>query len=163
MAHFLFVARHMRKAGEVLQNLIRRPVEALGYELVGIELFGKGGRAGRVLRVYIDREGGIGLDDCSLVSHQLSGILDVEDPIADHYDLEVSSPGLDRPLFEAAHFERFKGRRARVKLATPLQGKRKLDGILAGIDGDSLLLEEREAVYRIPFEQIESARLVPDF
>lgn len=152
----------MRKAPEGLQAIVRRPVEAMGYELVGVELFRKG-QYSMVLRVYIDREGGINLDDCSAVSHQLSGVLDVEDPIAENYDLEVSSPGLDRPLFEQAHFERFKGRRARLKLSTPLQGRRKLDGILAGTDGDTLLMEEGDVVHRIPFEQIDTARLVPDF
>jgi len=162
MAHFLFAAGDMRKAPEGLQALIRRPVEAMGYELVGVGLFRKG-HAGQVLRVYIDREGGIDLDDCSAVSHQLSGVLDVEDPIAGHYDLEVSSPGLDRPLFEPAHFERFKGRKAHLRLTAPLQGRRKLDGILAGTDGDTVLLEEGEALHRIPFEQIDTARLVADF
>jgi ribosome maturation factor RimP len=161
MAHFLFAAGDMRKAPEGLQDLIRQPVEAMGYELVGVELVGKG-HSGRVLRVYIDHEEGIDLDDCSAVSHQLSGVLDVKDPIADHYDLEVSSPGLDRPLFELAHFERFKGRKAHLKLTAPLQGRRKLDGILAGTDGDTLLMQEGEVIHRIPFGQIDTARLVPD-
>jgi ribosome maturation factor RimP len=151
----------MRKAPEALHSLIRRPVEAMGYELVGVELFHKVS-SGMVLRVYIDREGGITLDDCSAVSCQLSGMLDVEDPIADNYDLEVSSPGLDRPLFERAHFARFKGHRVRLKLLAPLLGRRKLDGILADIDGDTVLLQEGELTHRIPFQNIDTARLVPD-
>jgi len=152
----------MRKAPEGIHALIRRPVEAMGYELVGVEMLRKG-RFDWVLRVYIDHEGGVGLDDCGAVSHQLSGVLDVEDPIADHYDLEVSSPGLDRPLFEPAHFERFKGRKARLRLIVPLRGRQKLDGILAGTEGDTLLMEEGETIHRIPFEQIDIARLAPDF
>jgi ribosome maturation factor RimP len=152
----------MRKAPEALEGLIRQPVEAMGYELVGVELFRKGQRAW-VLRVYIDQEGGIDLGDCSAVSHQLSGVLDVEDPIGDHYDLEVSSPGLDRPLFELAHFARFAGHRARVVLHVPLDGRRKLVGVLTGTEDDSVLLEDGEVRYRIPLPQIASARLVPDF
>lgn len=162
MAHFLCVMNAMRKAPEGLQGLIRRPVEALGYELVGIEMFSKG-RFGAVLRVYIDHQDGIDLDDCSTVSHQLSGILDVADLITSRYDLEVSSPGLDRPLFELAHFERFKGHKVRVVLATLVQGRRKFNGILAGADGDDVLVEEGEVIYRVPFEQVETARLAPDF
>jgi ribosome maturation factor RimP len=152
----------MRKAPEGIQSLVGRAVESLGYELVGVELFRKG-HFGSVLRVYIDREGGINLDDCGAVSHQLSGVLDVEDPISEHYDLEVSSPGLDRPLFELAHFERFKGRKARLRLTPPLQGRRKLEGILAGTDGDAVLMEEGEILHRVPLGQIDAARLVPDF
>lgn len=142
--------------------MIQRSVEAMGYELVGVELF-RGGRPGLLLRVYIDSGNGIDLDDCSAVSHQLGGVLDVEDPIAENYDLEVSSPGLDRPLFELAHFDRFKGRKARLKLMTPVEGRRKLQGVLAGIEGDSVLVDEAGELYRIPFDQIDTARLVPDF
>jgi ribosome maturation factor RimP len=152
----------MRRAPELLDGLIRRPVEAMGYELVGVQLIRKG-RRGSVLRVYIDHADGIDLDDCSRVSHQLSGVLDVEDPIAETYDLEVSSPGLDRPLFEPAHFERFKGRQVRLKLATAVFGRKKLEGTLLGIDGDSVLLDEAGERFRVAFGQIDSARLVPEF
>jgi len=151
----------MRQAPEELQRLIRRPVEAMGYELVGVELFRRG--SGLLLRIYIDSENGIVLDDCSAVSHQLSGVLDVEDPIAENYDLEVSSPGLDRPLFEPAHFDRFKGHKARLKLTTPVGGRRKLQGILVGIDGECVLVDEAGEQYRVPLQQIDTARLVPEF
>jgi ribosome maturation factor RimP len=87
--------------------------------------------------------------------------LDVEDPIAENYDLEVSSPGLDRPLFEIEHYARFSGHRARLRLAAPLAGRRKLDGTLKGADGEIVLIEIAGELYRIPFAQIDSARLVP--
>lgn len=151
----------MHKVSDALLGLVRQPVEALGYELVGVELLGKGGGR-QLLRVYIDHADGINLDDCGAVSHQLSGVLDVEEPIDGAYDLEVSSPGLDRLLFEPAHFERFTGRPARLRLAPPLDGRRKLQGRLMGVDGDTVLIEEEGELLRIPLGQIDTARLVPD-
>ncbi len=152
----------MRSAPENLIRLIRRPVEAMGYELVGVELFRRG-KSGLLLRVYIDSEKGINLDDCGAVSHQLSGVLDVEDPIAENYDLEISSPGLDRPLFELTHFERFKGREANLKLAVAVEGRKKLRGVLAGTEEDAVLLESEGELHRVPLAQIDTARLVPEF
>jgi len=152
----------MRKAPDDLTALIRLPVEAMGYELVGVELFRKG-KSGMAVRIYIDHADGINLDDCGAVSHQVSGVLDVEDPIPDNYDLEVSSPGLDRPLFELEHFDRFCGSRARLKLLVQVAGRRKLEGILEGTEGDTVLLNEADVVHRVPFMQIDTARLVPEF
>jgi ribosome maturation factor RimP len=147
-----------------LTELARSVVEPMGYELVGVEHARHGGgHGGTVLRVFIDAEGGITLDDCAAVSHQLSGVLDVEDPIPDHYDLEVSSPGLDRPLFGVDHYERFCGHRAKVRLASKLDGRRNFEGRLAGVDGDSLRLEGDGKTYQLPLAAIESARLVPEF
>jgi ribosome maturation factor RimP len=134
----------------------------MGYELVGVELFRKGA-SGLVLRVYIDSENGITLDDCSNVSQQLSGVLDVEDPISENYNLEISSPGLDRPLLQLAHFERFKGQTARLKLIAPVEGRRTLEGMLAGTEGDTVLMDAAGEMLRVPFELIDSARLVPEF
>lgn len=142
-------------------GLIRRPVEAMGYELVGVELFRRG-RSSYLLRIYIDSDEGIKLDDCAAVSHQLSGVLDVEDPIAGSYDLEVSSPGLDRPLLEFAHFERFRGSQVKLRLLSLVSGRRKLQGILVGTEGQDVLVEEAGERYRIPFAEIDAARLVPD-
>ena len=116
-----FVFRNMRKAPPQLTALVQSAVDALGYELVGVEYLSRP-TAGHLLRIYIDREGGIGLADCEKVSHQVSGVLDVEDPIRGGYALEVSSPGLDRPLFEKAHFERFVGEVARIKLHAAVNG-----------------------------------------
>jgi ribosome maturation factor RimP len=134
----------------------------MGYELVGVEFYQRG-TGGAVLRVYIDHEKGITLDDCGAVSHQLSGVLDVEDPIAGHYDLEVSSPGMDRPLFTAEHFERFCGRKVRLRLAAKLDGRRKLEGRICGLKSEVVSLEVDGETWEIPLSMVESARLVPEF
>ena len=150
----------MRSAPEQLLEIVRRPVEALGYELVGVELLHRG-KQGALLRIYIDSEQGITLDDCSEVSHQVSGVLDVEDPIREHYDLEVSSPGLDRPLFSKEHFQRFCGHRASIKLRTKVAGRRKIVGVLLAVGEDDVVIEEEGEHYRVAFGSIDTARLVP--
>jgi ribosome maturation factor RimP len=147
------------RAPERLTHLIEPVVAGLGYELVGVEFDARQ----RILRVYIDREEGITLDDCARVSYQLSGALDVDDPIPGRYQLEISSPGLDRPLFELAHYERFKGEWARVQLHRLLEGRRKFKARLLGVEGEDVLLQEGETILRIPFESIDKARLAPDF
>jgi ribosome maturation factor RimP len=152
----------MRKAPQAIYGLVRGVVEPMGYELVGVELR-PGERGGELLRVYIDREGGILLDDCSAVSHQLSGVLDVEDPIKGEYSLEVSSPGLARPLFELEHFARYTGSKAKVKLSSPIEGRRNFTGQLAGVEGEEVLLQVDNQLVRLDFNQIDSAKLVPEF
>ena len=150
----------MRGYSERLQGIIEPTVAALGYELVGVQYLP--GRRRSLLRVYIDNEQGITLDDCEKVSHQVEGILDVEDPIRGQYSLEVSSPGLDRPLFTARHFERFVGSRVRVRMEMPLEGRRNFTGeIRACRDGAVTVLEDGlEQV--IPLARIGVARLIPD-
>jgi len=157
----------MRHLENELTGLVRSVVEPMGYELVGVEYFQRGKR-GAVLRVYIDHLGdirtqGITLDDCGRVSHQLSGVLDVEDPIVGHYDLEVSSPGLDRPLFTAEHFERFRGRKVRIKAVGALAGQRNFEGRIAGLERELVSLKVDDELREIPLAMIESARLVPEF
>ncbi len=145
-----------------LQALLAPVVESMGYELVGVEHLG-GGRNG-VVRVYIDCEGGVGVDDCARVSHQVSGILDVEDPVPGHYTLEVSSPGLDRPLFVPAHFESCQGRKVKLKLLRPTDsGSRKLTGEIRAVGERAIQLDVDGNGYDILFEQIDSARLVPEY
>lgn len=144
---------------DTLTALIEPAVEALGYELVGVEYRPSARHA--LLRVYIDQAQGIGLDDCERVSHQLSALLDVEDPIDVAYDLEVSSPGLDRPLFRARDFQRFAGERARIRLRAPLEGRRNFKGVLRGLEGQQVLVEVDDELVRLPFEQIDQARLIP--
>jgi ribosome maturation factor RimP len=151
----------MARADRELTRLAQSVVEPMGYELVGVQYIQRG-QAASVLRVYIDHADGITVDDCASVSHQLSGVLDVEDPIRGHYDLEVSSPGLDRPLFGVEHYERFRGHRAKVKLAVKLEGRRNFEGLLAGVNDGSLRLELDGEVRELPLELIESARLVPE-
>lgn len=146
-----------------LTALTRAAIEPLGYELVGVEHMGSGSPHA-VVRVYIDRpDAEITLHDCEQVSRQLSAVFDVEDPISGHYDLEVSSPGLDRPLFTLEQMVRFRGHCARIKLCEPLEGRRNFEGQLAGADGELLMLEIDGEVYKLPVDQIASARLVPQF
>jgi ribosome maturation factor RimP len=148
------------KEPDRLTQLIEPIIEGLGYELVGIEFDART----RVLRVYIDQESGIQLDDCSRVSYQISGMLDVEDPIPGKYQLEISSPGLDRPLVKPHDFERFRGATARIQLRAPVDNQRRFQGELAGIDGDFVLIDEQQrGRLRLPFDAIEKARLVPQF
>ncbi|MCG6942898.1 MAG: ribosome maturation factor RimP [Thiohalocapsa sp.] len=152
----------MKRVEPKIASMVRSIVEPMGYECVGVE-HDSSSSGGAILRVYIDHADGIGLDDCEAVSHQLSGALDVADPIAGQYDLEVSSPGLDRPLFELAHFSRFAGARARVRLLDKLDGRRRFDGRIAGVDADTVLLDVDGGQVALPFDRIESARLVPEF
>ena len=147
------------KASKGLPDLLDPVVTGMGYELVGLEFAGHQ----RVLRVYIDHPEGIRVEDCSKVSYQLSGVLDVEDPIPGRYQLEVSSPGMDRPLFTLDHFERFKGEVARVQLSRPLEGRRRFKALIEGIDGHDLILVEDGQTFRVPFDMIEKARLSPQF
>ncbi len=142
-----------------LEALLEPAVSRLGYELVGVEYHG-GRRA--VLRLYIDREGGVSVEDCQRVSRQVSGLLDVEDPIPGPYTLEVSSPGLDRPLFREADFQRFAGREVRIRTDVPLEGRRNFRGVLRGLRGGEVLVEVDGAELALPVERIEQARLVPE-
>ena len=151
----------MRQDSHTLRQILEPVVTAMGYELIGVEFHPHRGSA--LLRLYIDREGGVNVDDCQQVSHQVSGVLDVEDSIPGHYTLEVSSPGLDRPLFEARDFLRFAGHPIRVQLATPLNGRRKFTGRLAGLRDDKVVLEHEGQELAIPLAAIEKARLIPEF
>jgi len=143
-------------------KLFEPVVESMGYELVGVEFLGAGGHG--TLRVYIDRDSGVSLDDCAAISHQISGILDVEEPIKQAYDLEVSSPGIDRPLFKLADFERFAGKTARIKLAVGLLGRKNFRGKLQGVaDSKLVTIEVDGEVYDLPYADIAKANLVGDF
>ncbi len=156
----------MQPVDSSLTRLARRVVESMGYELVAVEYFQRGG--GATLRVYIDHPEGIDLDDCAEVSHQMSGVLDVEDPLPGHYDLEVSSPGLDRPIVFPEHFRRFAGSRVRIRLAEKVEGRRNLEGVLLGLgeegpDGTAIRLKAEGRIWELPLGALESARLIPDF
>ncbi len=134
----------------------------MGYELVGVEYLTQGD-AGGLLRIYIDRDGGITVDDCARVSHQVSGILDVEDPIHGNYSLEVSSPGLDRPLFYKKDFALFADSEVTIKLRARIHGRRNFKGVLKGVEGDDVLVVVDGETFSLPLDQIEKARLVPKF
>ena len=151
----------MKQAPEHLTLLIEPTVEGLGYECVGIE-YNPHPQHG-LLRVYIDSENGILLEDCTKVSHQLSGVLDVEDPISSNYQLEVSSPGADRPFFKLAQFEQFVGSTVTVNLFKPINKQRKITGKIESVDGDIVVLQQAGQNLEIPFQAMSKARLVPDY
>lgn len=140
-----------------LIDLLEPPVEALGYELVDLDI--RVGRHG-LLRIYVDKEDGVNLADCELVSRQLSAVLDVEDPLPGHYVLEVSSPGLDRPLRTLEHFRRFRDCRAKVRLREPRDSRRMLNGRLLGIRDESIVMDVDGEIWRLQPTEIASARLV---
>ncbi|WP_166285097.1 ribosome maturation factor RimP [Photorhabdus stackebrandtii] len=143
-----------------LTAMISVPVEALGFELVGLEFI----RA-RVstLRIYIDSENGITVDDCADVSHQVSAVLDVEDPISVLYNLEISSPGLERPLFTAEHYQRFIGEEISLVLRMAMQNRRKWLGIIKTVDGEmiTVTVDGKDEVFAL--SNIQKANLVPHF
>ena len=143
-----------------LTELISAPVEALGYELVGIEFIR--GRTS-TLRIYIDSEEGINVDDCADVSHQVSAVMDVEDPITVAYNLEVSSPGLERPLFTAEHYARFVGDEVSLVLRMAVQNRRKWQGIIKSVEGEmiTVTVEGNDEVFAL--SNIQKANLVPHF
>ncbi len=148
----------MRQVSPQLQSLVEPVVVALGCELVGVEYL-RGPRGG-TLCVYIDRDGGVTVDDCARVSHQLSGALDVEDLIADEYTLEVSSPGIDRPLFKKDDFARFTGHPVRVRLYTGVAGRRNFRGVLQGMRGEDVVIDVDGSETSLPFREIEKANLM---
>ena len=143
----------------VVSDLLGPVIEGMGYELVGLEYLSQGARS--ILRIYIDHEDGITLDDCEQVSHQVSGVMEVEDPIRGQYVLEVSSPGADRPLFKKEHYQRFLGERALVTTSVPIDGRRKFTGILQSLVDSDLTLNVDGKEVTIDFDQIEKGRLSP--
>lgn len=142
-------------------DLIEPIVEGLGYECVGIE-YSPHPQHG-MLRIYIDGENGILLEDCTKVSHQLSGMLDVEDPIPGEYQLEVSSPGEDRPFFKLEQFQKYIGGTVTVNLFKPIDKRRKIIGIIEAVDGEDIILQENGQSYKVPFQAMSKARLVPEY
>jgi ribosome maturation factor RimP len=164
VAHFLYLPMHcvnierrfVSRIASTLSHQLSSIVTAMGYEFVGAHM------QGGVLRLFIDKEKGVGLTDCSYVSRQVSAMLDVEDPIQGRYVLEVSSPGLDRPLFEITHYEKQLGLRIKVQMQAPINHRRKFAGVLLRIvDNDiHLLVDEEEVV--LPFSEIEKANVIAD-
>lgn len=161
----------MEKAVEIA-GLLTPTVQALGLELLGVEYLPAPG--GAVLRLYIDVPAGadegrnVGIEDCEAVSREVSAQLDVADPISGHYTLEVSSPGVDRPLFTPAQFARFIGESAKVGLQLPQDGRRRLQGRIAGVEGDSIVFEVDGQLLTVAFDNMvlegrDKARLVPDW
>lgn len=162
------------KAADIA-NLLTPTIQSIGLELLGVEYLPSPG--GAVLRLYIDVQAGaegddgvprmVGIEDCEAVSREVSAQLDVEDPISGHYTLEVSSPGVDRPLFTAAQFARFLGEEAKVVLQLPQDGRRRFQGRIAAVDGERIDfdVDAKPEPQRVSVEMgnIEKARLVPDW
>jgi ribosome maturation factor RimP len=147
---------------KALQEMLQPVVESMDCQLWGIDLISQGKHS--VLRVYIDKENdGINVDDCAAVSHQISGVLDVEDPIAGEYTLEVSSPGMDRPLYTLEQFEQFRGHKVSIKLRLAFEGRRNFKGMLNGVEGDDILLVVDEDEFLLPIDLIDRAQVIPQF
>lgn len=144
-----------------LNALLEPVVDDLGYELIYLELVGDG--SDRCLRLFIDHADGIGLEDCEAVSREVSALMDVEDPISGNYRLEVSSPGLDRPLAKAEHFQQFIGQEARVQMQFPIEGRKRFRGRILGVEADTVRLEYDGVEVELAIAGMERARLVPDF
>lgn len=146
---------------EQLQALLAPVVEALGYQCWGIEFISQGRHS--LLRVYIDHANGILVDDCEKVSRQLSGVLDVEDPISGEYTLEVSSPGMDRPLFTVEQYAAHVGAQVKVKLRSPYEGRRNFQGVLRGVEGQDVVVQMDDHEYLLPIDSIDKANIIPRF
>lgn len=144
-----------------IEALVAPVIEEKGLELVDVEYVKEG--VHWYLRLYIDKEGGVDLDDCTNVSHSVSEILDQKDPITQAYMLEVSSPGLERPLKKDEDFERFQGKLARISTKEPFQGYKEFTGYLMGLVEDEVVLEYEKETIKIPRSLIEKANLALEF
>ncbi|RPJ77142.1 MAG: ribosome maturation factor RimP [Desulfobacteraceae bacterium] len=140
------------------QALAEALCDAQGLELVHVEFLRD--RGGRVLRLFIDKLGGVTLEDCAAVSRELGDVLDVHLPDIGRYHLEVSSPGVNRPLSRERDFERFKGHTARIRTVRPIDGQRTFTGILAGVSGGAVILAKGPGTVALPIEDISKAQLV---
>jgi ribosome maturation factor RimP len=143
-----------------LRELLAPVVAGLGYQLWELEYQPRSG--GGLLRLYIDAEQGITLDDCERVSHVVSETLDAADPIPSHYTLEVSSPGLDRVLRTREHFARFAGERVKLEMMQPIEGRKRFAGRLLGVGERDITLELESGRISLPIDDIHRARLAPD-
>ena len=150
----------MNRQHNELIKLLEPVVTALGYEMLGIEYFRQ--KDGSMLRLYIDNDAGITIDDCTRVNHQVIGVLDVHDPIRERYHLEISSPGLDRPLFTLEQFQRFIGEKVKMKLSEKIEERKKVTGVIKAVDETAVLVSDDGVDYLIPAEAIDSAHLVPE-
>jgi ribosome maturation factor RimP len=153
--------KRLAKFEQKLTEMLRPAVEETGKSLLGIEFLSAGNNS--VLRLFIDHENGIDVDDCAEVSRQVSALLDVEDPISSEYNLEVSSPGVDRPLFDKSHFEAVIGEVVNVKISMPLNGRRKFKGPLVAVENDTLIIEVDSIDYEIVISNVDKANLVAKF
>jgi ribosome maturation factor RimP len=150
----------MRKVDSALDQEMRTLLTSMGYELLGCEFTSQGKHS--VFRVYVDSPKGITIDDCSIISRQLGAMMNVKDPFHGGYQLEVSSPGIDRPLFEIEHFKRFIGKQVKIKLRSPVAQRRQWVGVLQRVEDEKIIIyvKELEQEVTLPFAGIEKANLV---
>lgn len=142
----------------VLTALIEPVINAMGYQLWGVEYLGQGKHS--ILRVYLDKAGGVDIEDCVQASKQISSLLDVEDPIKSEYTLEVSSPGLDRMLFSLAQFQEYAGHHSKIRLTETFEGQRNFTGQIKAVKDDEVVLIIGDEEYTLPYELIEKANLI---
>ncbi|WP_068828319.1 ribosome maturation factor RimP [Pseudomonas sp. BMS12] len=146
---------------EQLQAMLAPVVESLGYQCWGVEFISQGRHS--LLRVYIDHSNGILVDDCEAVSRQISAVLDVEDPITSEYTLEVSSPGMDRPLFTLEQFAGHVGEQVKIKLRSPFEGRRNFQGLLRGVEEQDVVVQVDDHEFLLPIDLIDKANIIPRF
>ncbi|MBT3186600.1 ribosome maturation factor RimP [Candidatus Thioglobus sp.] len=153
----------MAKIADKIEELINPVIADMGYELVGIDYIASGKHS--TVRVYIDSDKGIGLDDCEVVSRQISAIFDVEDPVSGQYNLEVSSPGIERPLFHIGHYQRFLGHDVKLRLLRPMNGQRKFNGAIGSVSevNNSVELVTELGPVTLDIDMIEKANLIAHF
>lgn len=149
----------MASREQTIEALLLPTIEALGFELWGLEYLSQGRHT--ILRLYIDSENGVTVDDCAEVSRHVSGVMDVEDPITGEYTLEVSSPGVDRLLFRLDHYLLYVGEWIELRLRTPFDGRRKFKGTLKGIEGEDVVVQVDDHEFLLPHSAIERAQVKP--
>ena len=149
----------MASKEQQIQQLLEPTVEALGFELWGLEYLSQGKHS--LLRLYIEHQNGITVDDCAAVSEQVGSVLDVEDPVTGEYTLEVSSPGIDRLLFKLEQFPAYTGEIIELRLRSAFDGRRKFKGILKGIEGEDVVVQVDDHEYLLPHNAIDKARVQP--
>ncbi len=151
----------MASKHDQLKELLEPVVESMDCQLWGLEYFSQGRHS--TVRLYIDAPDGVTLEDCTRVSRQVSSVMDVEDPITGEYSLEVSSPGMDRPLYTLAHFATYAGEQVSIKLRSAFEGRRKFTGLLNGVEDEDVVVVVDDNEYLLPIELIEKANIIPRF
>ena len=151
----------MTKKERELETLLSPTVAALGLRVWGIEYLGQGKHS--VLRIYIDRDEGVTIEDCEAVSKQVSEVLDVEGTLTSSYTLEVSSPGMDRLLFKPEQYAESIGETVDVRLNYPFEGRRRVVGALTALENDEMVVQVEDSEYQIPLSNVQRARIVPRF
>ena len=152
----------MARIQQQLADMFEPTISALGYELLGVEYISQGKHS--IVRIFIDSENGVNLDDCQQVSGQISGILDVEDPIKGEYNLEISSPGTERPLFTLEHFEQFIGQAVSLRFHGMVEKRRKLKGHIETVEDSKVTISElgTELEFTFDFDEIDKANIIPE-